>query len=188
MTHTPIIKFALLGSIPKGDEIRKDWDDWKNEYIKTIKSALPEASFLNGDLISDNLGSELVVGHDLWMIKNSDFIIVNAENKIGAGTAQEMVIAKKFNQPVISIIPKNSHHRKSNIKFDGAELKEWIHPFLFISSDYVANDIQDAVRWVKNYLKLGKSEAKNLGVFDKAIRNFEIQAKDMVNEYKKQGW
>ena len=90
------VKIALLGSIPKGDEARENFVDWKTEYTQAINSAISGAIFLNGDLISDSVGSELVVGHDLWMIKHADIIVVNAPAKIGAGTAQEMVLAKYF--------------------------------------------------------------------------------------------
>ena len=88
------MKIALLGSIPKGDDIRKVWIDWKDEYKQTIRKALPEVEFVDGDAISDNAGAEMVVGHDLSMIKNSDLCVDDARTKIGAGTAQEMIIAK----------------------------------------------------------------------------------------------
>lgn len=59
------LKIALLGSIPKGDKERSNSIDWKIEYIEKIRVAIPQAQFLYGDLISDSVGPELVVGHDL---------------------------------------------------------------------------------------------------------------------------
>ena len=47
------MKIILLGSIPKGDKVRDNWIDWKTEYIEKISKAIPKASFLHGDLISD---------------------------------------------------------------------------------------------------------------------------------------
>lgn len=143
------LKIALLGSLPKGDEARKDFTDWKIEYVEKISVAIPEAIFLHGDLISDSEGSEIVVGHDLWLIKRSDIVIVNAPSKIGAGTAQEMVLAKQFGKPVISVVPSKTHHRKTNVTFHGKTMDEWIHPFLDLSSDVVVENIEEAIIWIK---------------------------------------
>jgi hypothetical protein len=183
------LKITLLGSIPKGDAVRTDWTDWKTEYIAKLRQAFPQAAdFLNGDQISDKEGDELIVGHDLWLIKHGDIIIVDAKKKIGAGTAQEIVIAKYFHKPVITIIPKDTHHRKSNITFHGTTIEDWIHPFLALSSDYVAESIEDAIEWIKSYLENPKQEIKDITLFDEAIEAFETKMLKSYNEYKKKGW
>lgn len=183
------IKIMLLGSIPKGDKERESFVDWKKEYIEKITKEIPNVKFLHGDLISDKVGPELVVGHDLWLIKHADFVITNATTKVGAGTAQEMVIAKKFKKPVISVIPKNTHHRRSNVLFEGVLIKDWIHPFLFVSSDFVAENIEEAVSWIKSYLKNPENfNIKDISVFDKAISKFEKELKNVVEKYKNRGW
>ncbi len=181
------LKIALLGSIPKGDEARKNWIDWKTEYTEKITRAIPQAQFLHGDLISDNVGPELVVGHDLWLIKNADIVIVHAISKIGAGTAQEIVLAKSFNKPVISIVPKDTHHRKSYVVFHNVTIEDWIHPFIAVSSDYVAQDIEEGITWIQDYL-LHPKEIKTMAVFDKAISSFEKELPDTLQSYRHQGW
>lgn len=183
------IKIILLGSIPKGDEVRKNWIDWKTEYIEKINKKIPEANFLHGDLISDKEGPEAVVGHDLYLIKNSDVAIVHATSKIGAGTAQEILMAKQFNIPVIAVIPKDSHHRKSNIVFHGALIEDFINPFLFISTDYVAENIEDAIQWVKKYIQSpDEVEIKDLSIMSNCIEVFKKKFPDLVRNYQKQGW
>ncbi|MGH7203272.1 MAG: hypothetical protein ACREHC_02410 [Candidatus Levyibacteriota bacterium] len=97
------MKIVLLGSIPKGDEIRKNWTDWKTEYIEKLRKEIPTAHFLHGDLMSDKEGAEVVVGHDLYLIKHSDIAIVHATSKIGAGTAQEILMAKQLFQKTLII-------------------------------------------------------------------------------------
>jgi hypothetical protein len=181
------LKIALLGSIPKGDEERKNWMDWKTEYTQKITQAIPQAQFLHGDLISDNVGPELVVGHDLWLIKNSDIVIVHATSKIGAGTAQEMVLAKSFKKPLISILPKNTHHRRSNVVFHDVTIADWIHPFISVASDFIAEDIEEGIAWIQKFLENPK-EMKTLAVFDKAISSFEEELPDITESYRKQGW
>ena len=188
MKKNNFIKFTLLGSIPKGDEERKSWVDWKLEYVSKIKQAFPEAKFLHGDLISDSVGPKLVVGHDLWLIKHSDIIIVHAVSKIGAGTAQEMVLAKYFQKPLISVVPKDTHYRRSNIVFHGVMIENWIHPFIYVTSDYVAEDIEQVILWIKEFLKNPKQKIKNISIFDNAIFLFESKLPDVVRSYKKEGW
>lgn len=180
------IKIALLGSLPKGDKTRLGWKDWKQDYIKTISKLIPDASFIHGDLISDNIGPELVVGHDLWLIKNSDIIVVNAESKIGAGTAQEMIMAKLFERPVFSVLPKDSHHRKSNIAMGGVEIEDWIHPFIFCSSDFIAENTKDLCIKINDYLKNKKScEIKTIGNMSNLVHKFEQKHPEIVQKYRK---
>jgi hypothetical protein len=168
------MKIVLLGSIPKGDNIRKGWLDWKEEYIRIIKALVKDAEFIHGDAISDNTGALMVVGHDLAQVKKADVCVVDAKQKIGAGTAQEMVFAKHLGRPVITVIPKDTHHRKSNVTFHGVTMEEWVHPFLEISSDYVAESVEDAAGWIHGYAQSPKSYTiKNLSIFDEAIKYFE---------------
>lgn len=169
------MKIALLGSIPKGDNIRSRWIDWKDEYKQVIQKVLPHVEFLDGDAISDNAGPQLVVGHDLAMIKAADLCVVDAKSKIGAGTAQEMVIAKHLKKPVVTVIPKDTHHRKTNVMFHGATVEDWIHPFLYVSSDYVAESVEDVAQWITEYANGSKTEQniKDLSVFEEAIEHYE---------------
>ncbi len=171
------MKIVLLGSIPKGDDIRKDWVDWKLPYIKTIKSLLPDAEFIHGDMISDNAGAAMVVGHDLSMIKQANICVVDARQKIGAGIAQEMVIAKYLRKPVVAVIPKNTHHRKINVVFHGIIMDEWIHPFLKVSTDYVAESVEEAAKWIHEYSSAPeKFLIKDLSVYDDVIAKFEADS------------
>lgn len=184
-----IIKIALLGSMPKGDATRSTWTDWKQEYISKIQVALPQAVFLHGDLISDSAGPEMVVGHDLWLIRQSDIVIVNASEKVGAGTAQEMILAKYFHKPVVSVLPRNTHHRKDEVVFHGTIVHDWMHPFLKVSSDNISETIEDAIAWIQKYVSANKEYvAKDITVFDELIGNFENQEKEMVDAYCKNGW
>jgi len=183
------VKITLLGKVPKGDHARESFSDWKKEYINKIKEALPEASILHGDHIRDDVGSEVVVGHDLWTIKNADIIIADAREKIGAGTAQEMLMAKYFKKPLIAVIPPNTHHRRSDVTFDGVLIEDWIHPFLAIVSDHVASSVEEAVSWTSDYL-IGKIEKpiKDISVFEKAIDRFEKDLPEVLLNYRRQGW
>jgi hypothetical protein len=165
------IQICLLGSIPKGDETRKNWVDWKVKY-KEVLGALPEVRFVDGDAWREESKPELTFAHDVYQIKHSDVIIVNGENKLGAGTAQEMVIAKYLKKPVISVLPKNSHHRRSNVVFDGETIEDWIHPFILAFSDAIVENIDESLDCLKKF-ENNSAKIKGIEVVDDAIELYE---------------
>lgn len=163
---------CLLGSIPKGDEERKVWRDWKVEYKEKL-SVITNIQFTNGDEWKDETRPLELVGHDLNLIKTADMVIVNAETKLGAGTAQEMVVAKYFKRPVITVLPKDTHHRKSNIVFNGTKIDDWVHPFILTFSDTVAEDIDECVAWIQDFVNNpGDKKIKDISVVDEAIGTY----------------
>jgi hypothetical protein len=182
------MKITILGMVPKGDAVREGWVDWKTEYVRKISEAIPDAIILHGDHIRDDAGPDLVVGHDLWTVKHANVVFVDAREKIGAGTAQEMLMAKFYAVPVVTVLPKDSHHRRSNITFNGVTLADWIHPFLAVCSDHVADDIDDAIAWTLKLRAGTVPPVKDMSVFEKTISDFEHELPDMVQKYKEQGW
>ena len=162
------MKIYLAGSVPKGDEEAKDYIDWRKEYFKTISQNINDVELLDANdfyILEGN--SEALFGAECSHIKKSDLVIVNAETKLGAGTAMELVIAKYFRKPVITVLPKNSDHRRSNLIFRGKEVKEWIHPFIDTFSDVIIEkifEIKNAVELIK------KQKIKGISVIDEAIQ------------------
>lgn len=163
---------CLLGSIPKGDEERMVWKDWKVEYKEKL-SVIPNIKFTDGDEWKDETRPLDLVGHDLNLIKTADVVVVNAETKLGAGTAQEMVVAKYFKKPVITVLPKDTHHRKSNVVFSGTKIDDWIHPFILTFSDIVVKNIEECVTWTQNLFNNStEKRIKDLAIIDEAIRSY----------------
>lgn len=93
-------------------------------------------------------------------------VVINAGEKIGAGTAMEMVAAKYFKKPVITVLPKNTHHRRSNVVFHGKSVEDWIHPFIWAFSDFIVESVEE-VKGIEN--KLRTAEIKDISVIDQAI-------------------
>jgi hypothetical protein len=100
----------------------------------------------------------------------ADLVVVKAEEKLGAGTSMEYVIAKYFGKPVITVIPKDSHHRRSNLYFADVLVVDWIHPFVASMSDFVVEKIED-VEGIKN--KVLKQTPKDITYIDEAIAHAE---------------
>jgi len=166
------LKICLIGPLPKGDEVRKGWTDWKAEYKEKL-SQIPGIEFTDGDAWRDETKPLQLVGHDAYLVKTADVVVVHAGKKLGTGTAQEMVIAKYFSKPVIAVLPKETHHRRSHLIFDGTEIDDWIHPFVLLFSDFVAENIDNCISWIKELHESPKSkEIKGITVIDEAIDSY----------------
>ncbi|MDD2807511.1 MAG: hypothetical protein PHW95_03275 [Patescibacteria group bacterium] len=164
------MKIVIIGSLAKGDEIRKSWLDWKPGYLKVL-SQIPGVEINDGDEWQDESKPVITVGHDAQMIKICDVVIVNAEIKLGAGTAMEIMIAKYFSKPVITVLPRNSHHRRRDVWFEGKIIEDWIHPFIFVVSDAIIENI-DQVYDQLDQLQKGKMSVKGISVIDDAITQY----------------
>jgi hypothetical protein len=168
------MRIYLAGSVPKGDEEAKGFDNWRDRYKKVLQK------FFDADFIEpyhrelDESDFLAVVGQDCRHIKDCALVVVNAEEKLGVGTAQELVIAKYFSKPVISVLPKNTHHRRSNVVFHGKTVEDWIHPFIFAFSDFIVENVNE-VEKVKE--KVFSSAAKDISVIDEAIRHIDTVEK-----------
>ncbi len=162
------MKIYLAGSVPKGNEEAKNFDNWRAKYQEILQKHF-KAIFVDPYNRSlDESDFLLVFGADCNHVKTSDLIIVNAETRMGVGTAQEMVIAKYFKKPVVTVLPKNTHHRRSNVVFGSRDVQDWIHPFLHTLSDFVIEKIED----IENIKDKVFSEVKTITVIDKGIEHF----------------
>lgn len=164
------MKIVIIGSLPKGDEIRKSWLDWKPGYLKVL-SQIPGVEISDGDEWQDESKPVITVGHDSQMIKVCDVVIVNAETKLGAGTAMEMMIAKYFSKPVITVLPRDTHHRRSDVMFEGKIIADWIHPFIFTVSDAIVENIDQVYDYLEQFQK-GKLPIKGINVIDDAVDQY----------------
>lgn len=160
------MKIYLAGSISNGDN-DIGFVDWRKKYAETIKKNLESVEFADPNTSTRFEGDALgLTGADSLLIKQSDVVVVNAEAKIGAGTAMEFVITKYFNKPVIVVLPKNSHHRKTNIQFEGKLVADWMQPFIVTFSDFIIEDIEQ-IGGVLPQLKT--INIKTIGIIDEAV-------------------
>lgn len=140
---TKQIKIYLAGRIPIGNEPGVD-SLWRKKYINRLKELIPKAVFLDPAYRDiDETDSKAIFGHDLFLIKQVDLVLVNAEISVGLGTAQEMIIAKYFQKPIITVSPRGSYYSPVATKINGKKVKKWHHPFLAAVSDWIIDDIKD---------------------------------------------
>ena len=71
--------------------------------------------------------------------------------------------------------------------FHGVEITDWVHPFIDVSSDCIADDINEAIGWIKQYLG-APLPIKGITVFDEVIEKFEAKLPKIVSSYQAKGW
>ena len=165
------MKIYLAGSIPKGEEEEKTFTDWRVRYREAIARIFDATTIDPLDRNLDESDFLLVVGKDCVDIEASSFVVVNAEEKLGPGTAQELVIAKYLKKPVVTVLPKSTPHRRTNIVINGRTVGDWIHPFIFTFSDFIIEDIS-GIAEIKDKL-LENGIIKDISIIDAAIAHFK---------------
>jgi len=164
------MKIYLAGSIPKGDGAAKNFDDWHKRYGAVLEPLFNAQCLIPRAGEVDETDYVLVVGKDSYSIKTSDLVVVNAEGKLGAGTAMELVIARYLKKHIVTVLPKNTHHRRPNLVFDGVLVEDWVHPFIKTFSDFVIEKIDDIVAIKDQILS---APVKDIGIIDQAIARRE---------------
>jgi hypothetical protein len=163
-----IKKIYLAGSIPKGNLEEKTSINWRDGYIRILKDIFDCVFIIPGSEPVNENDFLLIFGTDCSHIQKSDLVILNAEERLGAGSSMEMVIAKYFKKPVITVIPKNSYHRKQGITFQGKYfVEDWIHPFIHTFSDFIVENVSE-IGEIKS--RVLSSPTKDISIIDEAIK------------------
>lgn len=142
MLKNEIIKIYLAGRIPFLKEEGVD-PYWREEYTKEIKKVLPQATILDPSKRTiEEKDSKAIFGHDLYLIRTSNLLIVNADVPLGLGTSQELIIAKYFKKPMVVVSPKGSYYSRPYIVNDN-KANGIRHPFLDHIADIVIENLSE---------------------------------------------
>jgi hypothetical protein len=162
----------LAGKIKKGHEIGTG-SDWRADYISAISHAGSFEFLSPDDPTLDENKPQLVFGHDCYLVSRCDILLVNACDKLGVGTAQEMVIAKKYEKYVYTVLPRHSHHRRTNLQMHGYQVEDWIHPFVYCMSDEIFGSLDEACEFLAAPVEpTHSSRASTLDIVDSAINAY----------------
>ena len=168
------MKIYLAGKVPKQDnEFCEDWRAVYKEYILNTTFDKEKIEFTNPmDKNLDESNFEMVYGHDCSLIKNCDLVLVNAEDKTGIGTSQEILIAKYYKKYVVTVIPENTNYCRKNITLMGRFIEKWIHPFAYTSSDLIIEDIKKLdMEYI--YEQIKNNNIKDISIIDEACKLYE---------------
>jgi nucleoside 2-deoxyribosyltransferase len=169
---TQPIRIYLAGKVAKGEEVGSALD-WRNQYIEVLKGAGAFDFISPEDPSLDESKPVEVFGHDCYQVKSCDIVVTNASTKLGAGTAQEMVIAKYFVKPVLTILPKDTHHRRTNLMMNGITVPDWIHPFIYAMSDGIFESVSELSTFLGSQgAALTQMNPRGISFIDAAIREY----------------
>jgi len=189
------MKFSiyLAGKIPKGKE-NDNYVDWRKDFIEIMEEKrknfpnISKVVYLDPHVMKgDIIPSVDFFGRDVHMVAISDCIIVDARAKIGAGVAQEILIAKYYGKPVVTVVPNNSHyHKKTNVM--GSEI-DYRHPFIFSSSDVVVQDFKQAVDCLLKHFLGERMDIKGIDILDLSQKYYlenHFQKDESMKEWKEE--
>jgi Phosphoribosyl transferase domain len=161
------MKIYLAGKVPKGSELG-DAPDWRGDYTRALGDIF--AILSPEDPALDEAKPILVFGHDCYLIREADAVLVNAYAKLGVGTAQEMLIAKHFRKQLSPCCLKTHTTDDQICVCMPALLLTGYTPLYFATSDAVLEDIQEAQTWLKAYnLAPSQHPPKGIEIIDAAI-------------------
>ncbi len=167
------MKIYFAGKVPKGREAI-DYIDWRELIGSQLQRAHSAVEILSPENAAlDENDSLSVFGHDCHLIQLADLIVVNASQKLGVGTAQEMLIAKYFHKPVLTILPPDTHHRRSQLEMNGLIIPDWKHPFIVTTSDEIFDCVDALGRFLaEGGLDVARARAKSISIVDDAIAHY----------------
>ena len=171
------VAIYLSGSIQKGHEVGSNIG-WSYEDKETIRQTLEpmEVQFLDPSRRQDDLSDqESVFGRDLTQVFVSDCVLVDARSKRGLGVGAEMMWAKLHSIPVISFCPHETHYRRSGASILGEMVTQWVHPFVYSLSDYVANSLEDACGWIAAYYRGEITEIKDYKALRQTMEHYKTK-------------
>ena len=168
------MKIYLAGKVPKGAEIGTA-KDWRQEYVEQLSQSGSFEFLSPENPLLDESQPLIVFGHDCYLVRECDILVVDASAKLGVGSAQEMVIAKYFGKYVYTVLPRDTHHRRSNLQMHDFVVEDWIHPFVFAFSDRIFDDVPSlALFLAENRDSLLKEPLCRLDRIEESVRQYEV--------------
>ncbi len=167
------IYIYLAGTIKKSNEDTESC--WLSEHLEILQSLVSNAKivFLNPALRSDDLQDQTsVFGRDLFQVFSSHIVLVDAREKRGIGVGSEMMFAKMNRIPVVTWLPLDSHYHRKEIHLLGQDVKNWIHPFIYNLSDFLAPTLESAAVWISSFVKKEIKEIKGIEQITHAIEYY----------------
>jgi hypothetical protein len=146
--------------------------DWRDKFLDVL-GKLSGLEFVNLDPVKKKdvyKDSELVFGGDVYLISQSDVVVVYLTDDVGIGASQEILIAKYYGKPVIGLAPKGGKFNGRTKKIGNISIKDYKHPFVFSTCDVVCGDVEEVAEALK---KIKKMKPKNLDLIKHAAAKYE---------------
>lgn len=171
------LKVYIAGKVSKNSVFGTH--DWRDGFCVELSKQLgvdvvnfdPTKSSKSFDLDQNN--SSLVVGRNSFMMKRADLIIVNLTDDISVGGSQEMLIAKYLQKPLIGLAPRGGKFNREEKEFFGRVFTNYIDPYVAITCDRIAQNMEDLVRVIPELLGAVPRETKNIAILEETLQYYE---------------
>jgi hypothetical protein len=170
-----MIKIYCSGSIQKSTTGKNKQFFWSDTERKALADAVHpiEVRFLNpDDPTYDLLDATALAGRDMFQIKVSDFVVVDARERRGIGVGIEILTSRIIGIPLIVVAPQNTHYRMEKVCFRGSTMDNYIHPHLYMLADVIVDDFSAAGKWIQNYRGY-PTELKDIRIIQEAIEVYK---------------
>jgi hypothetical protein len=171
----PKISIYLAGKIQKAHEGTNECY-WTQENLDSLRTYLSEfeITFLNPAIRSDDLSDQRsVFGRDILQVTCSDIVFADIRDRRGIGVGAEMMWAKIHKIPLVTWAPRDSHYYKSQTTLLNVPVKDWIHPFVFALSDYMAETLKDASEYIRKVLTDPDTPIKGIDYIESAMHYYK---------------
>jgi hypothetical protein len=168
--NTKKIKIYVAGRVSNNSVFGTH--DWRDKFLDVL-SKLSGLKFINLDPIKKKdiyQDLEIVFGGDVYLISQADVVVVYLTDDVGLGAAQEILVAKYYDKPVIGLAPKGGKFNGRTKKIGDLAITDYKHPFVFSTCDVVCGDIEEVARALKN---LAKIKPKNIDLLKTAAAKYQ---------------
>jgi hypothetical protein len=164
------LKIYVAGKVSKESTFGTHY--WRDGFVEKL-SKLSGRKLISLDPAqkkSDQNDYEEAFGADLYMISQSDVVVVYLSDDISVGGSQEILIAKYFNKPVIGLAPLGGKFNHKNKRIFGQTIGNYRHPFVYSTCDIVCNDIDSVAKALKEVEKI---RPKTIDIIDLATKKYK---------------
>lgn len=164
------LKIYVAGKVSKESHFGTHY--WRDDFVTEL-GQLSGRKLIHLDPTKSGLEQttpEAVFGADVYMIKNSDVLVVYLSDDISVGGSQEILIAKYYKKPVIGLAARGGKFNGSTKKLFGKVIKEYKDPFVFSTCDVVCATVEEVVGALK---QLDTIEPKSIELIDRLEQRFQ---------------
>jgi hypothetical protein len=164
------VKVYVAGKVSKDSVFGTHY--WRDVFVKKLEDlcGLELLSLDPAKKLTDQNKPEETFGADVYMISQSDVVIVYLSDDISVGGSQEILIAKYYHKPVIGLAPSGGKFNHKNKEIFGQVVKDYKHPFVYSTCDVVCDDIEAVAQSLMN---LDKIKPKSIDIIKQLADKYE---------------
>jgi hypothetical protein len=159
------MKLYVAGKIQKESTFGTHY--WRKDFVEKLRQLSGvELDFVD-PLADENLGMSTkdIFQKNCRQIHDSDVCVVYLSNDIAVGGAQEILIARYFNKPVLGLAPLGGKFNGATREMFGKTITDYKDPFVFTTCDQVCATIEELAEALKKPLPV----SSGLSIIEEAI-------------------